>query len=82
MFLYLKMNKTNGVYNVLLAYLVLIQLSPEYCEIAPLKWMKNDPVQTKVFELLGKRKENISKKFFRFAYETLLACQVSEKLIF
>ena len=58
------MNKTNGVQNFLLVYLVLIQLSPKYCEILALKWMKNDPVQTKSeFELLGKRKENILKKF-------------------
>ena len=38
-----------------------------------------------VFELLGKRKENISKKIFPFllvAYETLLVCHVSEKLVF
>ena len=37
------------------------------------------------FELLGKREENISKKIFPFllvVYETLLVCQVSEKLIF
>ena len=42
------MNKTNGVQNFLLVYLVLIQLSPKYCKISALKWMKNDRVQTKV----------------------------------
>ena len=52
------MNKTNGVYNVLLAYLVLIQLIPEYCKIAALKCMKNGLVRTKVcssFQENGKR---------------------------
>ena len=37
------------------------------------------------FELLGKLEKNISKIFFPFllvVYETLLVCQVSEKLIF
>ena len=61
------MNKTNGVQNFLLVYLILIQLSSKYCKISALKWMKNDPVQTKgEFELLGKRKENILKKFSIF----------------
>ena len=42
------MNKTNDVQNFLLVYLVLIQLSPKFCEDSALKWMKNDGIQTKV----------------------------------
>ena len=55
------MNKTNGVQNVLRVYLVLILRN--FGLKMDEKWPGLDQSE---FKLLGKREENISKKFFHF----------------